>query len=60
MKEYPARKTMTDAGKVSAAFCQKAMNLIMETDYKLKTSGGDEQQLMEILLLQLAQEAKNG
>ena len=60
MKEYPARKAMTDAGKLSAAFCQKAMNLIMETDYKLKTSGGDEQQLMEILLLQLAQEAKYG
>lgn len=60
MKEYPARKAMTDAGKVSAAFCQKAMTLIVETDYKLKTSGGDGQQLMEILLLQLAQEAKYG
>ena len=60
MKEYPARKTMTEAGKLSAAFCEKALTLIVETDYKIKTSNGDDQQLLELLLLQLSQEAKNG
>lgn len=60
MKEYPARKTMTEAGKLSAAFCEKALTLIVETDYKIKTSNGDDQQLLELLILQLSQEAKNG
>jgi hypothetical protein len=32
----------------------------METDYKMKTSFDDNDRLLELLILQLAQEARNG
>ena len=58
--DYPARKTMSAAGKFSGKFYAKAAELIMETDYKMKTSFDDSDRLLELLLLQLAQEARNG
>ena len=60
MGDYPARKTMSAAGKFSAAFCARASELVLETDYKMKTSFDDQDRLLELLLLQLAQEARNG
>ena len=32
----------------------------METDYKMKTSFDDQERLLELLILELAQEARNG
>ena len=58
--DYPARKTMAAAGKFSAAFCAKAAELIMETDYQLKTSYDDADRLLEVLILRLSQEARHG
>lgn len=60
MKDYPARKTMAAAQKFSARFCRRASELILETDYRMKTSFDDSQRLLEMLILELAQEAKNG
>lgn len=60
MGDYPARKTMSAARSFSARFCRKAAQLILETDGKLKTSYDDEERLLELLILQLAQEARNG
>ena len=60
IKEYPARKTMETARRFSARFCQNASILILETDYKIKTSFDDSERLLELLLLRLAQEARNG
>ena len=60
MGDYPARKTMSAAGRFSAAFYAKAAQLVMETDYKMKTSFDDPDRLLELLILQLAQEARNG
>ena len=60
MGEYAARKTMSAAGKFSARFCRTAAELVLETDRKMKTSHDDPQRLLEVLVLQLAQEAKNG
>ena len=60
MGEYPARKTMTAASKFSACFCRKANELVLETDNAIKTSFDDPERLLEMLLLRLAQEAKNG
>ena len=60
LKDYPARKTMSAAQKFSARFCEKAAELVMETDYKMKTSFDDQERLLELLILELAQEAKNG
>ena len=60
MGDYPARKTMSAAGRFSARFCAKAAELVLETDYKMKTSFDDQDRLLELLILQLAQEARNG
>ena len=60
MKEYPARKLMTAAGKCSSRFCGVAAELVLETDHAMKTSYDEPQRLLEILVLRLAQEAKNG
>lgn len=58
--DYPARKTMSSAGRVSMDFCDKAVVLCTETDYRMKTSYDDQQRLLELLLLQLAEEASHG
>lgn len=58
--EYPARKTMEAARRFSPAFCRKALALLVETDYAMKTSYDDSTRLLEKLVLNLAQEAKNG
>lgn len=59
MSDYPARKTIAAAGRFSAAFYAKAAELIMETDRSIKTSQDEPERLLEVLILQLAQEAKN-
>ena len=60
LRDYPARKTMSAAHKFSPKFCRRASELILETDYQVKTSFDDPVRLLELLILQLAQEAKNG
>lgn len=60
MSNYPAQKTMDAARRFSPMFCAKASRLILETDRKLKTSYDDPGRLLELLILQLAQEARSG
>ena len=60
ISEYAARKTMKSASGVSARFCAKAAELVLETDRKMKTSYDTPERLLELLILQLAQEARNG
>ncbi len=60
MKDYPARKTMAAAKRFSARFCKRAAELVLETDHRMKTSYDDQQRLLELLLLQLAQETRHG
>ena len=58
--DYPARKTMEAARRFGPAFCRKAAEMVLETDYKIKTSFDDPQRLLEMLILELAQEARRG
>lgn len=60
MQDYPARKTMGAAGRFSARFYAEAAKLVMETDNAMKTSFDDPDRLLELLIMRLAQEAKNG
>ncbi len=53
-------KTMRAARQVPDSFCEAAMKLCLETDRQLKSYGGDKQRLMELLIVQLAQEARHG
>lgn len=58
--DYPARKTMSAAGRFSARFFRKAAELVLETDRQMKTSFDEPERLLELLLMQLAREARNG
>ena len=58
--DYPARKTMSAAGRFSARFYRRAAELVLETDRQMKTSFDTPDRLLELLLMQLSQEARNG
>ncbi len=58
--DYPARKTMSAAGRFSSRFYAKAAELVMETDNQIKTSFDEPERLLELMILRLAQEARNG
>lgn len=60
MQDYPARKSMEAARKFSPQLCRRAAELVLETDRKIKTSFDDPERLLELLILQLAQEARRG
>ena len=60
MPDFVARKTMDAARRFRPEFCRRAANLVLETDYKMKTSFDDSERLLELLILQLAQEAGHG
>lgn len=60
MGDYPARKTMDAASRFRSEFCRKAAELVLETDYRMKTSFDEPERLLELLILQLAQEAGRG
>ena len=60
MQDYPARKSMDAARKFRPEFCRKAAELVLDTDRKMKTSFDDPDRLLELLILQLAQEARRG
>ena len=60
MPDFAARRTMEAARKFSPEFCRKAAERILETDYRMKTSYDEEERLLELLILELAQEARNG
>lgn len=60
IQDYPARKSMEAARRFRPEFCRRAAELVLETDHRMKTSFDDQQRLLEMLILQLAQEAKRG
>ena len=60
MFDFAARKTMEAARRFRPEFCQRAAQLVMETDYRMKTSFDEQERLLEMLILQLSQEARNG
>ena len=60
LKSYPAGLTMTAARRVTDRFCQSAIQLVLDTDLAMKTSAGEQEQLLELLLVRLAQEAQHG
>lgn len=58
--DFVARKAMDAARRFSPEFFKKAMELVLETDMKMKTSFDDSERLLEMLIIQLAQEARRG
>ena len=60
MSDWAARKTMQSASRLSTRFLEKTAALIVETDRKMKTSTDDPKRLLEVLLLEISREARNG
>ena len=58
MQDYAARKMMDAARNVRPEYSRAAAGLILETDRKMKTSFDEPERLLELLVLQLAQEAQ--
>ncbi len=59
MSPGAASFAMTQARRFSQSFCEKAVLLCLDADRKLKSAREDEGLLLEFLILQLAQEARN-
>lgn len=57
MGAYPAQKVCAFAKRVSPDFLARAVKLCEQTDLRLKTSYDAPERLLELLILQLAQEA---
>lgn len=57
--DYPARKVMEAARYLRPEFCEMAQERILETDYKIKNSVDDSERLLEMLVFELAMEAKS-
>ena len=57
---YPAQKAMELARRLSERFCGRAVELCLEADEKLKTSYDDPERVLEMLVLELAGESRNG
>lgn len=57
MKPYAAGLTVSAARKVSDRFCERAMEILLETDEQIKRSFSDPEQLLEVLIARLALEA---
>ena len=60
MSSYPAQKTMDAAKRLSERFCATAVKLCLEADVKLKTSFDSPDRVLELLVLELAGESRNG
>lgn len=57
--DYPAKKTMSAAGRLTDRFYARAAELVLESDRKMKTSHDAPERLLEMLIMELAQEARN-
>ena len=60
MSSYPAQKTMDAAKRLSERFCTSAVKLCLEADVRLKTSFDSPDRVLELLVLELAGESRNG
>ena len=56
----PASLTMTAARRVTDGFCQKAVELVLQPYVAMKTGADGPERLLELLLVQLSQEARHG
>ena len=57
---FPAQKAMETARRLPERFCARAVELCLEADEKLKTSYDTPDRVLEMLVLELAGESRNG
>ena len=57
--DFAAKKTMSASSRFTDRFYARASELVLETDRKMKTSHDTPERLLEMLIMELAQEARN-
>lgn len=57
---YPAQKAMEYARRLPESFCTRAVEICLEADRQIKTSFDEPERILELLILRLAGEARNG
>lgn len=60
MQEFAARKNISTAGRFSAKFYARAAELVLESDRRMKTSFDDPKRILEVLIIDLAREVRDG
>ena len=58
MKDYPAELLMRASKNVSLDWCRNAVILCEKTDLKLKSVAGDRNQMLELMILSLAEDRR--
>lgn len=60
ISSYPAQKAVEFARRLPEAFCARAVELCLEADQQIKTSFDEPERILELLILKLAGESRNG
>lgn len=60
MQSYAAGRTISAAGKLSIAFCRRAVELCLIADEQMKSSYDEPERILELLIVQLSAEARRG
>lgn len=60
VKSWQARRIYAQAGAFHKPLLKRAMKICAETDYAIKTSGGDKEQLVQMMILRLAEACREG
>lgn len=55
LRDFAAREIFNQAGGFRRQLLRRAARLSAQTDYAMKTSGGDQEQLLELMVLKLAE-----
>lgn len=60
VKSWQARRIYAQAGAFHKTLLKRAMLICAETDHALKTSGGDKEQLVQMMILRLSEACREG
>ena len=60
ISSYPAQKAVEFARRLPESFCARAVELCLEADQQIKTSFDEPERILELLILKLAGESRNG
>lgn len=60
VKSWQARRVYAQAGSFHKTLLKRAMLICAETDYAIKTSGGDKEELAQMMILRLSEACREG
>ncbi len=60
VRAWQAKRIYSQAGSFHKALLKRAMGICADTDYAIKTSGGDKEELVQMMILRLAEACREG